>query len=56
MTIAFESADDLSTGRFRIKSRAQAASPATATSTRQRRPRAVLEVNGTRHPLTPPAS
>jgi Protein of unknown function (DUF3662)/FHA domain len=54
VTIAFESADDLSTGRFRIKSRAQAAVTSNSNLTRQRRPRAVLEVNGTQHPLQPP--
>jgi hypothetical protein len=54
ITIAFESADDLGTGRFRIKSRAQAGVTSNSTVTRQRRPRAVLEVNGTKHPLTPP--
>ena len=54
VTIAFESAEDLSTGRFRIKSRAQAAVTANSNVTRQRRPRALIEVNGTRHPLLPP--
>jgi hypothetical protein len=54
ITIAFESADDLGTGRFRIKSRAQAGVTSNSNVTRQRRPRAVLEVNGTKHPLTPP--
>jgi pSer/pThr/pTyr-binding forkhead associated (FHA) protein len=54
VTIAFESAEDLSTGRFRIRSRAQAAVTANSNVTRQRRPRALIEVNGTRHPLMPP--
>jgi hypothetical protein len=54
VTIAFESAEDLSTGRFRIRSRAQAAVTSNSDLTRQRRPRALIEVNGTRHPLTPP--
>jgi len=54
VTIVFESAEDLSTGRFRIKSRAQASVTSNSNLTRQRRPRAVLEVNGTRHPLQPP--
>ena len=54
VTIAFESADDLTTGRFRIKSRAQAAVTSNSNVTRSRRPRALIEVNGTRHPLTPP--
>jgi hypothetical protein len=54
VTIAFESAEDLSTGRFRIRSRAQAAVTSNSNLTHQRRPRALIEVNGTRHPLTPP--
>ena len=54
VTIAFESADDLTTGRFRIKSRAQAAVTSNSNVTRSRRPRALIEVNGTRHPLQPP--
>jgi hypothetical protein len=54
VTVAFESAEDLSTGRFRIRSRAQAAVTSTSNVTRQRQPRAMIEVNGTRHPLTPP--
>ena len=54
VTIAFESAVDLSTGRFRIKSRAQAAVTSNSNVTRSRRPRALIEVNGTRHPLIPP--
>jgi hypothetical protein len=54
VTIAFEPAEDLTTGRFRIKSRAQAKVTGSATHTQTRRARAVLEVNGTRHPLQPP--
>jgi hypothetical protein len=54
VTIAFEPAEDLTTGRFRIKSRAQAKVTGSATHTETRRARAVLEVNGTRHPLQPP--
>jgi FHA domain-containing protein len=54
VTIAFESAADLTTGRFRIKSRAQAAVTSNSNVTRSRRPRALIEVNGTRHPLMPP--
>ena len=55
VTIAFEAADDLTTGRFRIKSRAQAkVTGQAATYTQTRRARAMLEVNGTRHPLQPP--
>ena len=45
-------ADDLTTGRFRIRSRAQAQVTEQRHRTPQvRRARAVLEVNGTRHPL-----
>jgi hypothetical protein len=54
VSIGFESADDLSTGRFRIKSRAQASVTSNSHLTRSRRARAVIEVNGTRHELTPP--
>ena len=54
VSIQFESAEDLSTGRFRIRSRAQASVISNSNATRQRRPRALIEVNGTRHPLLPP--
>ena len=54
ITIAFEPAEDLTTGRFRIRSRAQAKVTSHATQTQAGRARAVLEVNGTRHPLLPP--
>lgn len=54
VTIAFEAAEDLTTGRFRIRSRAQAKVTSHATHTQVGRARAVLEVNGTRHPLQPP--
>jgi hypothetical protein len=52
--IAFEQADDLTIGRFRIRSEAHAAVVSNATHTQVRRARAFLEVNGTRHPLQPP--
>ncbi len=52
--IGFEPADDLSTGRFRIRSEAQATVVGTATRTQVGRAQALLEVNGTRHPLQPP--
>lgn len=52
--IGFEAADDLTTGRFRIRSQAQAKVTGNATYTQVRRARAVVEVNGTRHPLQPP--
>ena len=54
VTMGFEAADDLTTGRFRIRSRAQAKVTSAATDTQVGRARAVLEVNGTRHPLQPP--
>ena len=54
VTIGFESADDLTTGRFRIRSRAQAKVTGNASHTQVRRARALIEVNGTRHPLTVP--
>ena len=54
VTIDFEPADDLTTGRFRIRSRAQASVTGSSSATQVRRARAVLEVNGTRHPLQTP--
>jgi hypothetical protein len=54
VTIDFEAADDLTTGRFRIRSRAEARVTGSATHTQARRARAFLEVNGTRQPLQPP--
>jgi hypothetical protein len=55
--IAFESAEDLTTGRFRIRSQAQAkvtGRESGAEEPEQGRVRAVLEINGSRHPLRPP--
>ena len=52
--IGFESADDLTTGRFRIRSKAQASVTDNDSRTRTRASHASLEVNGTRHPLRPP--
>jgi hypothetical protein len=54
ISIAFEPADDLTTGRFRVRSRAEAKVTGHATHTQVRRARALLEVNGTKHPLHPP--
>ena len=54
IAIGFEEASDLTTGRFRIRSEAQAKVVGTASHTQVRRARALLEVNGTRHPLQPP--
>lgn len=52
--ISFESSDELTTGRFRIRSQAQAGVTGSDERPRLRRPRAVLEVNDTRHPLRAP--
>ncbi len=59
--VGFEPAQDLTTGRFRIRSKAEAkvtgqAPAGRSGDTRARTPRAraVLEVNGTRHPLVAP--
>jgi hypothetical protein len=52
--ITFEAAEDLGTGRFRVLSRAEATVSGHARYTTRQRTRAVLEVNGTRHPLLPP--
>lgn len=54
IAIAFEKADDLTTGRFRVRSQAQARVQSNATHTQVRRARALLEINNTRHPLQPP--
>jgi hypothetical protein len=52
--ITFEAAEDLGTGRFRVLSRAEASVSGHARYATRQRTRAVLEVNGTRHPLMPP--
>ncbi len=52
--IDFEEASDLTTGRFRIRSEAQAKVVGTATHTQVQRARVLVEVNGTQHPLQPP--
>jgi len=49
--IDFEEAGDLTTGRFRIRSQAQASVTSDATETQVRRATAFVEVNGSRHPL-----
>lgn len=51
--IAFEPAEDLGTGRFRVLSKAEASVSGHARY-RDGRTRAVLDVNGTQHPLQPP--
>ncbi len=54
--IDFEAADDLSTGRFRVRSAAQAQVQSNATQTQVRRATALVEINGTEHPLHPGAT
>ncbi len=58
VTIAFDEREDLSTGRFRVRSAALAkvtpASDSSVTDTAVRRARVILEVNGMKHPLDPP--
>jgi hypothetical protein len=49
--IDFEEAADLTTGRFRIRSQAQASVSSDATTTQVRRATAFIEINGSRHPL-----
>jgi hypothetical protein len=52
--IAFEAADDLTTGRFRIRSQAQARVTGSATDTQVGRGGGLIDINGTKHPLQPP--
>ncbi len=52
--IVFEPADDLGTGRFRVRSQAEAAVTGHSRRPAGQRTRAVLEVNGTHHPLQAP--
>jgi hypothetical protein len=54
VAIEFGASDDLTTGRFRIRGRAQARVTSDATVTQVGRARAFLDVNGARHPLLPP--
>jgi hypothetical protein len=54
VSITFEQADDLTTGRFRVRSRAQAKVTGNDTRTQVGRARVVLEVNGSQHALHPP--
>lgn len=58
VSITFDQTDDLSTGRFRVRSAAMAkVTSATDTGAREiaaRRASVVLEVNGVKHPLEPP--
>ena len=52
--ISFDAAEDLTTGRFRVRSAAQAKVTTNATNTMFGRAKAFLDVNDARHPLTPP--
>jgi hypothetical protein len=58
VSIDFDQRDDLTTGRFRVRSSALAkvtpASERSVSDTAVRRADVVLEVNGIRHPLDPP--
>jgi hypothetical protein len=54
IAIDFDAAEDLTTGRFRVRSAAKARVQSNATHTQVKRARAVLEVNNTRTPLQPP--
>ena len=58
ISISFDESDDLSTGRFRVKSAALArvtpVSDSSVTDTAVRRATVILEVNGMKHPLDPP--
>ncbi len=57
VNIALENSDDLTTGRFRVRSKAVSRSSVAAgdpTDTQIRRATATLEVNGERLPLAPP--
>ena len=56
VSIDFEASEDLTTGRFRVRSRALAKVSSNSTHTQVGRARAVLEVNGTQHPLAPPGA
>ncbi|MGZ4453496.1 MAG: FhaA domain-containing protein [Nocardioides sp.] len=50
--IDFEEAADLTTGRFRIRSKAQASVTGNASATEVHRATALVEVNGSRHPIS----
>lgn len=54
VSVDLETADDLTTGRFRIRSKAAAEVTDNDHRTRTRAAQATLEVNGTRHPLRAP--
>lgn len=52
--IEFEAAEDLTTGRFRVRSAAHAKVTTNATDTQVARAKFFVDVNGVRHPLNPP--
>ncbi|HET6652597.1 MAG TPA: DUF3662 and FHA domain-containing protein [Nocardioides sp.] len=58
VSIAFDEKDELSTGRFHVRSSALASvtpsSESAVTDTAVRRANVILEVNGMKHPLDPP--
>lgn len=58
ISIGFQRREDLSTGRFRVRSAALAkvtpVSDSSVTDTAVRRAQVILEVNGMKHPLDPP--
>lgn len=58
VSIVFDEREDLSTGRFRVRSSALASvtpvSEGSVTDTAVRRAQVILEVNGMKHPLEPP--
>lgn len=55
VAIHFEQASDLPTGQMRVRGQARAGvTGGEDRPSRDRSPRAVLEINGTRHPLLPP--
>lgn len=58
VSVGFDQRDDLSTGRFRVRSSALSTvtpvSDSAITDTAVRRAQVILEVNGLRHPLGPP--
>lgn len=56
ISISFDERDDLTTGRFRVRSAAlaQVTPERNVTDTAVRRASVILEVNGMRHPLEPP--
>lgn len=54
VVVEFAEAEDLTTGRFRVRSRSQAKVSSSGGPSPSKRAVAMLEVNGTRHPLKAP--